>query len=92
MEETEEDEANYGVLPAEKQEYPLAFYKGACRDVIPWWAKKKCWEDEERERNMTNTAETRIQIVNYRPITASLETGIQWLRVSCATMLEEWLK
>lgn len=28
--ETEEDDANYCIPPAEKQEYPLAFYKGAC--------------------------------------------------------------
>lgn len=28
--ETEEEDANYCIPPAEKQEYPLAFYKGAC--------------------------------------------------------------
>lgn len=34
--EMEEDDANYCIPPAEKQENPLVFYKGACRDVIPW--------------------------------------------------------
>lgn len=37
------------ILPAERQKYPLAFYRGACQDVIPWCAKRRCWEDEERE-------------------------------------------
>lgn len=41
-EEMEEDGAN-NILPTEEQEYPLPFYKGACWDVIPWWAKTKWW-------------------------------------------------
>lgn len=41
------------ILPAEKQEYPLAFYRGDCQDMIPWWVKKmsrerKIWQIRQK--------------------------------------------
>lgn len=38
------------MLPAEAQETSPGFLQGSCHDVVPWWEKKKCWEDEQRER------------------------------------------
>lgn len=51
------------ILPTERKKDPLAFYRGACQDMIPWWAKKRCYEEEARKKNMKNTAVSRIQIL-----------------------------
>lgn len=38
------------ILPTERKKDPLAFYRGACQDMIPWWAKKRCYEEEAKKK------------------------------------------
>lgn len=88
MEETQEDEANYS--PRREAGVSPGFLQGGLSGYDSLESKEEMLRRWGERKNMANTAETRIQSLNYRPVTASLETGIQWLRVAYATMLEEW--
>lgn len=82
VEETGEDEANYtpcgeaGALPG--------FLQGGLSGYDSLMSKDGMLRGWGEMKDMTNTAETGIEILNYGPVTASD-------RVSYATMMKEWL-
>lgn len=58
------------ILPVENQEYPVALYTAACHDVLPSEKRRNTEKMRRERRNMME--ETRRQILNYTPVSASL--------------------